>query len=200
MPWDLRRDREPPVPDGIRGSNTHHQAGVFFAFVHHASSFPLRERWKTPEIKRPAGHQTRYFTHTLWRRAITICPMRTSQVPLEESAKRWPGRTCVEENPRASQRRSRLGGLSGEELDSLVSSPNPVAASRVVPQQGDATGEKTDRSADVSATTAVDRQASQRADEDESDCFTLSSKHALAYSGTNKHALTAIVRVTSYRR
>ena len=69
MPWDLRRDREPPVPDGIRGSNTHHQAGVFFAFVHHASSFPLRERWKTPEIKRPAGHQTRYFTHTLWRRA-----------------------------------------------------------------------------------------------------------------------------------
>ena len=51
MPWDLRRGRGPWVPDGIRGTNTHHPAGVFFASVHHASSFALRESRKTLETR-----------------------------------------------------------------------------------------------------------------------------------------------------
>jgi hypothetical protein len=43
-------------------------------------------------------------------------------------------------------------------------------------------GKKTDPCADVSATTAVDCRANRRAHEDESDCFTLSSKHTLAHA------------------
>ncbi len=70
MPWDLRRGRGPRVPDGIRGNNTHHPAGVFFAFVHHASLFALRESRKTLETQGLRGHQTRLFTHTRWRRSI----------------------------------------------------------------------------------------------------------------------------------
>ena len=65
-----------------------------------------------------------------------------ADVPLEEFRQSGQGGSSRRRVLRASQRRSRLGGLSGQELDSLASSPNPVAASRVVPQQGDATGKK----------------------------------------------------------
>ena len=47
-----------------------------------------------------------------------------------------------------SQRRSRFGGLSGENLDRLASSPNPLVAGRVVPEQGDAGGKKKDPGSD----------------------------------------------------
>jgi hypothetical protein len=48
----------------------HHRAGDFFAFVHHASSIALTESRKTLEKQGLRAHQTRFFTHTLWRRAI----------------------------------------------------------------------------------------------------------------------------------
>src|SRR5271157_5510985 len=41
-------------------------------------------------------------------------------------------------------------------------------------------GKKTDPRTNVSATTAVDRRANRLAHENEPDCYTLSSKHALA--------------------
>jgi hypothetical protein len=49
----------------------HHRAGDFFAFVHHASSIALTESRKTLETQGLRAHQTRFFTHTLWRRAIS---------------------------------------------------------------------------------------------------------------------------------
>ena len=67
----------------------------------------------------------------------------TDDVPLAEFAA-GQGGSSHRGMLRASQRRSRLGGLSGEKLDTLVSSPNPVAAGRVVPEQGDAAGKKKD--------------------------------------------------------
>ena len=60
-------------------------------------------------------------------------------------------------------------------------------------------GKKTDPRTNVSATSAVDRRANRLAHENEPDCYTLSSKRA-GSRGTNKHAFTPIVHVTSYLR
>jgi len=59
-----------------------------------------------------------------------------ADVALKEFARMANAAHRVERAFRASKSGSRLRGLSGEDLDSLASSPNAVAASRVVPEQG----------------------------------------------------------------
>ena len=74
------------VPDGIRGSNTHHPAGVFFAFVHHASSFALRENDRKPLKSRACRPSDAFFhPHALEKSLfiITASPVGLESVHME---------------------------------------------------------------------------------------------------------------------
>ena len=64
------------------------------------------------------------------------------EVPLEELARVAKAAHRIEECFQACQGGGGPGRLSGEELDRLASPPNPGLARRVVPESGDAAGEK----------------------------------------------------------
>ena len=103
----------------------------------------------------------------------------TADVKLSELARVATAAHRIEECFRASQRRSRFGGLSGEKLDRLASSPNPLVAGRVVPEQGDAGGKKKDPGSDVSATTTIDQRTDRRLLANEPSGFASSPQHPL---------------------
>ena len=65
-----------------------------------------------------------------------------ADVPLEELARRGQGGASDRRMLGAGQGGGGPGRLSGEELDRLASSSDPVAAGRVVPESGDAAGKK----------------------------------------------------------
>ena len=66
-----------------------------------------------------------------------------ADVPLEEFARVAKGGSSRRRVFRFCLKGKLAGGLPGQELDSLASSPNPQSLySRVVPQQGDAAGKK----------------------------------------------------------
>ena len=101
-----------------------------------------RGRRRGARVRRSCCSSRGSVKRTAHSSMIIIFRMPIPSVPLKELARVAKAEHRIEECFEASQGRGGLGGLSGEELDRVASSPNPVAAGRVVPESGDAAGKK----------------------------------------------------------
>jgi hypothetical protein len=98
----------------------------------------------------------------------------TADFPLMKFAGMAKAAHRIEECFERAKGEAGLRDYSSAKLDSLASSPNSVTASRVVAEQRDATGKKTNASSDDTATTKIDRRANRYSPADESSRFAVS--------------------------
>ena len=122
-----------------------------------------------------------------------------ADVPLAEFARVAKAAHRIEECFERAKGEAGLADYQVRNWIRLASSPNPVAAGRVVPEQGDAAGKKKDPGSDVSATTTVDRRADRRLLARRNCPLPFVAAVPAGCSATSKQGFTFIVRVTYCR-